>query len=51
MGDTVLYKGNLIDYDMVMSKYANQRMRCCCSDTSSPLRGVLRRGNPQDVKY
>jgi hypothetical protein len=26
MGDTVLYKGNLIDYDMVMSKYANQRL-------------------------
>lgn len=26
MGDTVLYKGNLIDYDMVMSKYANQRI-------------------------
>jgi hypothetical protein len=26
MGDTVIYKGNPIDYDMVMSKYANQRI-------------------------
>lgn len=32
MGDTVICKGNPIDYDMVMSKYANQRIGIANAD-------------------